>query len=82
MRLIRTALFAPGINAKVMNKALASSVDAVILDLEDSVPLALKDEARKLVRETIQNAYDAKSDDVAVPNTVENCPNSCAVVRF
>ena len=63
MRLIRTALFAPGINAKVMNKALASSVDAVILDLEDSVPLALKDEARKLVRETIQNAYDAKSDD-------------------
>ena len=57
MRLIRTALFAPGINAKVMNKALASKVDAVILDLEDSVPLALKDEARKLVRETIENAY-------------------------
>ena len=63
MRLIRTALFAPGINAKVMNKALASKVDAVILDLEDSVPLALKDEARKLVRETIENAYQSKSDD-------------------
>ena len=63
MRLIRTALFAPGINAKVMNKALSSKVDAVILDLEDSVPLALKDEARKLVRETIENAYQSKSDD-------------------
>ena len=37
MRYIRTALFAPGINPKVMAKAIASDVDAVILDLEDSV---------------------------------------------
>jgi citrate lyase subunit beta/citryl-CoA lyase len=63
MRLIRTALFAPGINAKVMAKALASKVDAVILDLEDSVPLASKAEARKMVRETIEQAYQNKSDD-------------------
>ena len=63
MRLIRTALFAPGINAKVMAKALASKVDAVILDLEDSVPLASKAEARKMVRETIEQAYKTKHDD-------------------
>jgi citrate lyase subunit beta/citryl-CoA lyase len=63
MRLIRTALFAPGINAKVMAKALASKVDAVILDLEDSVPLASKAEARKMVRETIEQAYQTKRDD-------------------
>jgi len=63
MRLIRTALFAPGINAKVMAKALASKVDAVILDLEDSVPLASKAEARKMVRETIEQAYQTKHDD-------------------
>jgi len=63
MRLIRTALFAPGINAKVMAKALASKVDAVILDLEDSVPLASKVEARKMVRETIEQAYQTKHDD-------------------
>jgi citrate lyase subunit beta / citryl-CoA lyase len=63
MRLIRTALFAPGINPKVMQKALSSPVDAVILDLEDSVPLHLKEEARKLVRETIEHAYQSKSDD-------------------
>jgi len=63
MRLIRTALFAPGINVKVMAKALASKVDAVILDLEDSVPLASKAEARKMVRETIEQAYKTKHDD-------------------
>lgn len=53
MRLIKTALFAPGVNAKVMSKALASKVDAVILDLEDSVPLASKAQAREMVREVI-----------------------------
>ncbi len=63
MRLIRTALFAPGINAKVMAKALASKVDAVILDLEDSVPLASKAEARRMVREVIAQAYQTKNDD-------------------
>jgi citrate lyase subunit beta/citryl-CoA lyase len=63
MRLIRTALFAPGINAKVMAKALASKVDAVILDLEDSVPLASKGEARKMVRETIEQAFQTKNED-------------------
>ena len=37
MKPIRVALFAPGINSKVMGKALTAGVDAVILDLEDSV---------------------------------------------
>ncbi len=53
MRLIKTALFAPGVNAKVMSKAMSSKVDAVILDLEDSVPLASKQQAREMVREVI-----------------------------
>ena len=33
-----------------MGKALESGADAVILDLEDSVPLAAKTEARKIGR--------------------------------
>lgn len=49
MKLIRTALFAPGVNERVMVKALESGADAVILDLEDSVAIAMKPEARKLV---------------------------------
>jgi citrate lyase subunit beta/citryl-CoA lyase len=46
---VRVALFAPGINARVMTKAFAAGADAVILDLEDSVPNANKGEARPLV---------------------------------
>ena len=48
MKPVRTALFAPGIKDRVMGKALAGGADAVILDLEDSVPLATKAEARTL----------------------------------
>lgn len=59
MRIIKTALFAPGINAKVMSKAMTSNVDAVILDLEDSVPLASKQQAREMVREVIATAASA-----------------------
>jgi citrate lyase subunit beta/citryl-CoA lyase len=50
---VRVALFAPGINARVMTKAIAAGADAVILDLEDSVPIAAKAEARSLVTATI-----------------------------
>jgi citrate lyase subunit beta / citryl-CoA lyase len=49
MKPVRTALFAPGVNDRVMAKALESGADAVIFDLEDSVAIAAKPEARKLV---------------------------------
>jgi len=52
----RVALFAPGLKERVMGKALESGADAVILDLEDSVPLAAKAEARALVGKTIDAA--------------------------
>jgi citrate lyase beta subunit len=63
MRYIRTALFAPGINPKVMAKAIASDVDAVILDLEDSVSNSSKVEARQLVRQTILDLHDSPAKD-------------------
>jgi citrate lyase subunit beta / citryl-CoA lyase len=59
MQPVRTALFAPGIKERVMTKALESGADAVILDLEDSVPLASKAEARALVAKTIDAAVAA-----------------------
>jgi citrate lyase subunit beta/citryl-CoA lyase len=52
----RVALFAPGLKERVMSKALESGADAVILDLEDSVPLASKAEARELVAQVIDAA--------------------------
>jgi citrate lyase subunit beta/citryl-CoA lyase len=53
---IRTALFAPGNNERVMAKAAGSGADAVIFDLEDSVPLAAKAGARELVARAIEAA--------------------------
>ena len=61
MQPVRTALFAPGIKERVMTKALESGADAVILDLEDSVPLASKAEARTLVAKTIDGAANTPS---------------------
>jgi len=42
-------LFAPGANERVMVKALTAGADAVVLDLEDSVPASKKDAARRSV---------------------------------
>jgi citrate lyase subunit beta/citryl-CoA lyase len=53
---VRTALFAPGSKERVMGKALESGADAVILDLEDSVPVAIKAEARAMVAKVIDGA--------------------------
>jgi len=53
---VRVALFAPGLKERVMTKAMESGADAVILDLEDSVPLADKAAARALVAKTIDQA--------------------------
>jgi citrate lyase subunit beta / citryl-CoA lyase len=47
----RSWLFAPGHNEKLLRKALAAGSDAVILDLEDGVPMELKRHARGLVAE-------------------------------
>ncbi len=61
MKPIRTALFAPGIKERVMMKALESGANAVILDLEDSVPVAAKAEARVLVAKAVDSAAAAAS---------------------
>lgn len=53
MKPFRTALFAPGSKERVMAKAAESGADAVIFDLEDSVPIAVKAEARGLVAQAI-----------------------------
>src|SRR5260221_4714146 len=45
----RTLLFAPGNRPERFDKALASGADAVVLDLEDSVPAAAKHAAREAI---------------------------------
>ncbi|MDW7674968.1 MAG: CoA ester lyase, partial [Bacillota bacterium] len=61
---IRTFLFAPGSNLKVMTKAIQSEADAVILDLEDSVVMAEKAVAREQVANFIK-------EDIAPENKIK-----------
>ncbi|MDV7088956.1 HpcH/HpaI aldolase/citrate lyase family protein [Rhodococcus opacus] len=49
MRPLRSLLFVPGHRGTWVEKAVASDADAVILDLEDSVPAHLKEQARQEV---------------------------------
>ncbi len=53
MKPIRSFLFVPGSRASWLDKVPAYGADAIILDLEDSVPLASKDEARNIVASKI-----------------------------
>lgn len=62
MKPFRTALFAPGSKERVMAKAAESGADAVIFDLEDSVPVAAKAEARGLVAQAIDKAAAAPAE--------------------
>jgi citrate lyase subunit beta/citryl-CoA lyase len=45
---MRSLLFVPGDSARKLEKGLGSGADALIIDLEDSVALAAKDEARRV----------------------------------
>jgi len=49
----RSYLFAPGHNAKLLNKVFEAGADAVMLDLEDAVPPEAKATARAMVAEAL-----------------------------
>ena len=55
MKPTRSLLFVPGHRQGWAAKAVAAGADAVILDLEDSVPLDMKAETRHMVAETIRD---------------------------
>ncbi len=48
---LRSAMFVPGYTRKFLDKAINFSADALLLDLEDSVPVPYKEDARTFVRE-------------------------------
>lgn len=52
-RVNRSYLFAPGHNAKLLDRVFTAGADAVILDLEDAVPGDAKDRARQMVAEAV-----------------------------
>lgn len=52
---IRTWLFAPGMDARKCEKALQSSADALILDLEDAVAVSEKAKARVMLNALVKS---------------------------
>ena len=57
MRLLRTMLFAPGNRPRMLEKVGQCGADAVILDLEDAVPIADKAATRPAVRAAVDSSY-------------------------
>ena len=51
---MRSLLFVPGDSARKLEKALTSQADALLIDLEDSVSLEAKDEARSITADFLQ----------------------------
>ncbi len=79
MRLLRSVLFTPGNNMRMIHKLPTLTADAVILDLEDSVPMAEKDTARIFIRDSLDLLSTGVSDiyvrvnGLATGLTVEDC---------
>ena len=67
----RSVLTVPGHIEKMHTKAAQSKADVILLDLEDSVPLAAKDKARDLVIDSLFNQeWNDKSVTVRI-NSLE-----------
>jgi citrate lyase subunit beta/citryl-CoA lyase len=58
---IRSWLFAPGDSARKMEKAIASAADRIIFDLEDSVALSAKPNARRMVADALAAAGEDRA---------------------
>ena len=55
MIVLRSMLFIPGNNLRMIQKAKTLAADAVILDLEDAVPLLDKETARLFIRDSVSD---------------------------
>jgi citrate lyase subunit beta/citryl-CoA lyase len=53
-RAVRSYLFAPADNQRILDKVFTAGADAVVLDLEDAVAPAAKTEARETLRATLE----------------------------
>ena len=62
MKLLRSVLFTPGNNMRMIHKIPTLTADAVILDLEDSVPMAEKDTARVFIRDSLDIVCSGAAD--------------------
>ena len=79
----RSWLFAPGMDARKTEKALASAADALILDLEDAVAISEKPRARTMLRELLGTGSPDRQiyvrvNDIGTGWTAEDIEAVCA----
>lgn len=60
LKLVRTAMYVPAINARALEKVRGLDVDMLIIDLEDSVPAESKAEARVAAVAEVANGFSGK----------------------
>jgi len=65
MRVLRSMLFVPGNNWRMIERAKKENEDAVILDIEDAVPIGEKETARWFIKDAIP-MFSAASIDAFV----------------
>ncbi len=70
--ILRTLLFTPGHNEKLIQKALQSNADCVVLDLEDAVPENSKQKAREVIRKILTNINNKNQTIMVRINPLES----------
>jgi citrate lyase beta subunit len=70
-RIRRSMLFMPGDSLRKISKAAQMDVDSIVMDLEDSVALNNKDEARRIVSEALHTLDFGRSERLIRLNAVE-----------
>ena len=68
----RSALYMPGSNPRVLEKARALPADVLLLDLEDAVAPAAKEEARELVVEAVARGGYGRREVVIRVNVLDS----------
>ncbi|MFH1351391.1 MAG: CoA ester lyase [Pseudomonadota bacterium] len=66
MKWLRTFMYVPGIQERMLAKAHTSGADALVLDLEDSVPFAEKNKAREMVSRAAKDLNQKTSSSLFV----------------
>ena len=66
MDVLRSLLFVPAISEKMLNKIDSLRPDAFILDLEDSVPVSLKESARNNVSRKLKGINSEWLQDIFI----------------
>ena len=89
--ILRTLLFTAGHNEKYIEKALYSDADCIVLDLEDAVPVGLKEKARNLIRQVLSGTLPSNKPIMVRINPIETgmtlvdldsvaCKNLCGFI--